>query len=202
MLSIKNLIRVNPTHLKHLSPSKSLSVNFSQSTNVLKSNKVVLHDKYSDFTLPQLNNLSKELSKNILTSRNCSDLRGERIAVLCANNYTYLVSLMAIWKAGGVPLGINKNYPLNLIEYFLTDSNCKLVINGINPEEEVAKTGSLSSLLAKQKVVNYKVIENEYYKSSFANQVTEDEDSLEYFRGLLNKDLEKEALILYTSGTR
>lgn len=109
---------------------------------------------------------------------------------------------MAIWKAGGVPLGINKNYPLNLIEYFLTDSNCKLVINGINPEEEVAKTGSLSSLLAKQKVVNYKVIENEYYKSSFANQVTEDEDSLEYFRGLLNKDLEKEALILYTSGTR
>lgn len=90
---------------------------------------------------------------------------------------------------------------MNLIEYFLTDSNCKLVINGISAEEEVAKNENLSSLLAKQKVVNYKVFENEYYKSSFANEVT-DEDSLEHFRGLLNKDLEKEALILYTSGTR
>ena len=177
-------------------------MSFSQSINVLNSNKVVLHDKYSDFTLPQLNSLSKELSKNILNNRNCSDLKGERIAVLCANNYTYLVSLMAIWEAGGVPLGINKNYPLNLIEYFLTDSNCKLVINGITPEEQASENEKLTHLLDKQKVFNYKVIESDYYKSSCANKETDDKDSLEYFRGLLNKDLEKESLILYTSGTR
>ncbi len=167
---------------------------------------IFLKDKYSNFTLQQLNGLSKTLSQDLLKKLNVTDLKGERIAVLCSNNYTYMVSLMAIWQANGVPLGLNKQYPSNLIEYFLNDSKCKLVINGIGPEELQKDSGAftdstrLDVLLDKQKVFNHKIVENEFFKTTELSPVSE--NSLDHFRGLLNKDLNKEALILYTSGTR
>ncbi len=168
---------------------------FSQTNNALK-------DVYSEFSLEHLNSLSKKLSKTLLKNYNCTDLNGEKIAVLCSNNYSYLVSLMAIWQANGVPLGLNKHYPTNLIEYFIKDSQCKLVINGIAPNEVRSEADSLDDLLSKNKVHNFKIIENEFYKLD-ENQLSSDESSLEFFKKLLNKpeDANKEALILYTRYT-
>ena len=96
-----------------------------------------LYDKYGSHTFAELNAMSTALSKDLLANYNSRDLRGEKIAVLCANNYSYLVSVLAVWKANGVPLGLNKLYPNNLIEYFLADSKCKLVINGVEPTPTV-----------------------------------------------------------------
>jgi hypothetical protein len=58
----------------------------------------------------ELNRLSTKLSSDLLASLNRNDLQGEKIAVLCANNYTYLISILAIWMASGVSLG--KTYVL------------------------------------------------------------------------------------------
>lgn len=161
--------------------------------------RVFLRDKYSQHTMKDLTSLSKSLSKDLLNRLGVDDLKGERVAVLCANNYTYLVSLMAIWQANGVPLGINKNYPSNLIEYFLSDSKSRLVINGINSNDNNESSSELNSIFQEKKVHNHKLIENEFFKT--ASSKTDTEDSVDFFRGLLNKNKEKEALILYTSGT-
>lgn len=200
MLSSKSLVNIQKIYSR-LITNKSFNLKFHTSGISNNKEKICLRDKYSEFTLGQLNGLSRNLSKNLLKNLNCNDLNGEKIAVLCSNNYTYLVSLMAIWQANGVPLGLNKNYPPNLLEYFINDSKCKLVVNGISPDETKSNADSLNSLLHNQNVHNYKLIENEYFKMDTSNEVTS-ENSLEYFRSLLNKDLEKDALILYTSGTR
>ena len=98
------------------------------STNA--NNKLSLRDKYKEFTFDEIHRLSKKLSEDLCSNLNRSDLRGEKIAVLCANNYTYLISLLGIWMANGVPLGLNKLYPNHLLEYFINDSKCKLIVNG------------------------------------------------------------------------
>jgi len=199
MLSSKYLVNMQKTYSR-LITNKNFNLNFHTTEIVNRNEKIFLRDKYSEFTLGQLSGLSKNLSKNLLKNLNCNDLKGEKIAVLCSNNYTYLVSLMAIWQANGVPLGLNKNYPPNLLEYFINDSKCKLVVNGVSPDETKSNADTLNSLLEKQNVHNYQLIENEYFRMDTSNEVAP-ENSLDYFRGLLNKDLEKEALILYTSGT-
>ncbi len=193
MFSTRSILQLKNNRLLSLKINSKLL--FSSS-----SVPIFLKDKYSNFSLQQLNGLSKTLSQSLLKNLNVTDLKGQRIAVLCSNNYTYMLSLMAIWQANGVPLGLNKQYPSNLIEYFLDDSKCKLVINGIGPNEQQNDSDRLNMLLDKQKVLNYKIVENEFFKTAEESPIAE--NSLDFFRGLLNKDLNKEALILYTSGTR
>ncbi len=193
MFSTRSILQLKNNRLLSLKINSKLL--FSSS-----SAPIFLKDKYSNFSLQQLNGLSKTLSQSLLKNLNVTDLKGERIAVLCSNNYTYMLSLMAIWQANGVPLSLNKQYPSNLIEYFLDDSKCKLVINGIGPNEQQNDSDRLNMLLDKQKVLNYKIVENEFFKTAEESPIAE--NSLDFFRGLLNKDLNKEALILYTSGTR
>ena len=140
-----------------------LNLNQKYAMSTVDNTKLFLTDQYAQFTFGELNNLSDKLSKQILNNQNTTDLKGEKIAVLCSNNYTYLVSLLAIWKANGVPLGLNKQYPINLLEYFINDSQCKLVINGIGPEEVKKSNTELDSLFDKKSVSNFKLIENEFY---------------------------------------
>ena len=172
------------------------------STHQVANNKLFLTDQYSKFTFGDLNHLSSRLSAQLLSSLNTSDLKGEKIAVLCSNNYTYLISLLAIWKANGVPLGLNKTYPINLIEYFLNDSKCKLAINGIGPEEAKNSNVALDSLLSQQNVSNFKLIENEFFRNQEPS--SNDQNALESLKRLLDlpENLSKEGLILYTSGKR
>jgi len=149
--------------------------------------------------------LSKKLSDDLLGSYDKKNLDGEKIAVLCSNNYTYLVSVIAIWKAGGVPLGLNKTYPINLLEYFINDSKCKLAINGMSDEDDAANNTALTDLLDKHKIVNYKLVENKFHLNSENREddLKVNSDALENFRRLLNLEerKNKEAMILYTSGT-
>ena len=115
---------------------KPLKIRFDLIANVVKysstnaNSKLSLRDKYKEFTFEEIHRLSKKLSEDLCSNLNRSDLKGEKIAVLCANNYTYLISLLGIWMANGVPLGLNKLYPNHLLEYFINDSKCKLIING------------------------------------------------------------------------
>ena len=163
------------------------------------SSKIFLNDKYDNFTYNDIFHLSKTLSNNILSNLNKTDLNGEKIAVLCSNNYTYLVSILAIWMSNGVPLGLNKQYPNNLIEYFINDSKCKLVLNGIDTNSQ-DQSLELDKLLEKYRVVNYKLNENEFYTTkNKINNSSNDSDVLNSFNNLLNTDKNRQAVILYTS---
>lgn len=189
MLAIKNF----------LNPISRLTRSFSSSSIHLNlSDKFFLSDKYHKFSFNQVYNLSNILSKNLLDQYEKNDLNGEKIAVLCSNNYTYLISCLAVWMSNGVPLGINKNYPTNLIEYFINDSKCKLVINGTNGQEQ--NPNELNNLLEEKEIINFQLNEASFYQQVPETQV---HNSFEKIRNLL--DLEemkpKEGLILYTSGT-
>lgn len=164
--------------------------------------RVFLHDKYGQFTYGALNKLSKQLSSNLLASLNKTDLNGEKIAVLCANNYTYVASVLAIWRANGVPLGLNKQYPNKLIEYFVNDSKCKLVINGLENARAHQDDPGFLEVLNKHKVINFKLDEAEFHKQQSSSE-SDSEDALTAFKNLLELDemRQRQGLILYTSGT-
>ena len=199
----KSLVSVTQISSRQYSSSKTMNASINKSMS-----KIFLQDKFDHFSYSRLDHLSKKLSDDLLSSYNKQNLDGEKIAVLCANNYTYLVSVLAIWKAGGVPLGLNKTYPTNLLEYFINDSKCKLAINGISDEVDATAASSdsaIGDLLDKHKIINYKLVENKFHLNSENNEndLKKNSESLENFRRLLNLEdrKNKEAMILYTSGT-
>ena len=126
------------------------------------SKKVFLKDKYSHFTFSAIDQLSKQLSRNILNTLDTPDLQGNKIAVYCNNNYTYLISLLAIWHSNGVPLCLSKLYPANYLEYFLKDSKCKLIVNGFG--REIASV-QLNQAAENASVVNHLLDETIYFQT-------------------------------------
>jgi len=162
------------------------------------STKVFLTDKYAKFTYANLGTLSKSLSNEILASLNTSDLNGAKIGVYCSSNYTYLISLLAIWQANGVPICLSKLYPLNYIEYFLNDSNCKLVING-HSTTDTPDLSEMAVSLKKKNIHNYALNEASFF-TQITGEKTPETGQSSHVR-LNSFGREKEALILYTSGT-
>lgn len=94
------------------------------------STKLAFEDKYRRLSFGEVHRLSSRLRDDLCSHLNKPDLGGEKIAVLCANNYTYLISVLGVWMANGTPIGLNKLYPNHLLEYFINDSKSRLVING------------------------------------------------------------------------
>ena len=167
--------------------------------------KIFLFDKYSKFTFEQLIQLSTALRSDLLRCLDVNDLGGKKIGVFCNNNYTYLISILAIWQANGVPFCLNKQYPNSFIEYFLNDSKCELVINGMNVADEAhdRETALTFDAMLKQKnVVNFELAENEYHQQNCA-KVSQEKRSLTDLVKFLggNEQKSKESLLLYTSGT-
>lgn len=147
------------TSLKHRNISL-LSNSVRKYSDKKRQNKIFLTDKYNSFSFDHLNTLSKKLSNNLLASLSTNDLKGAKIGVYCSSNYTYLISLIAIWNANGVPLCLSKLYPANYLDYFLNDSQCKLVINGFGSEE----IGSLS--IKNKNTYEYKLNENTFFEQT------------------------------------
>lgn len=164
-----------------------------------QSNKIFLKDKYSEFTFKQLDTLSKHLSQNLLRTLNTDDLQGNKIGVYCSNNYTYLLSLLAIWRSNGTPLCLSKLYPLNYLEYFLNDSKCQLIINGFDTENTLNTEAALKldSTLQEKGVHNYLLNEQSYFQTITDSGVNHSQQEI----NLDSFDHNKNALLIYTSGT-
>lgn len=77
---------------------------------------------------------------------------GDIVGVMLERNENLLISICAILKSGAAYVPIDKNYPKERIEYLISDSGCKLLIddekmehlskelskyNGSNPQEEI-----------------------------------------------------------------
>ncbi|KFM63490.1 Acyl-CoA synthetase family member 3, mitochondrial, partial [Stegodyphus mimosarum] len=67
--------------------------------------------------------LAKKIKSVIPDSECC-----ERISFLCLSDATYVSVLLACWLTGNVAVPLNANYPSALLEYFVKDSQSKLVI--------------------------------------------------------------------------
>lgn len=101
--------------------------------------RLALVDNLGQHTYNQLINRSTTLSQHILTharrdpvsSKKDSGiiLNEERIAFLCPNNASYVVSQWGSWMSGGVAVPLCKVHPPEELEYVISDSDCSLVIS-------------------------------------------------------------------------
>jgi malonyl-CoA/methylmalonyl-CoA synthetase len=204
--SIRFLIKLtnNPSRKRFFSTSCPLNFKPTRLDENINE-KTFLHDRYSSFTYKKLLSLSNHLSQGLLNSLNKTDLNGEKIGVYCSNNYTYLISILAIWLANGVPFCLSKNYPIHFIEYFLNDSKCQLIINGTEPTSSISPDSNeneFSSMLKRKNVLNYKLPEAEFYTSeaSPTNGVNNLKDLIHFLNSSERKRAQ-ESFLLYTSGT-
>ena len=142
-------------------PNRINHINRNLTTDI-RSNKIFLRDDHGEFSFKQIDKLSKRLSHDILKSLDMPDLNGEKVGVYCNNNYTYLMSLLAIWHSNGVPICLSKLYPMNYLDYFMNDSKCKLIINGV-----AGNNGSILNKSLSKNVFNFILNEKTYFEGYY-----------------------------------
>jgi malonyl-CoA/methylmalonyl-CoA synthetase len=146
-------------------------------------------------------NLSKILSLNIKERLSFKDnLQGQKIGVYCSNNYSYLISILAIWMLNGVPFCLSKLYPPNLIDYYLKDSQSKLVINSFDAEHSNSvNSNEFEAMLKRNQIIDLKLNEAHFYLNMHEKDSNE---TYESFISRLNENQSSnECFLLYTSGT-
>lgn len=161
--------------------------------------KVFLNDCFKSHKFSDLLFISHQLKESILKTRNKSDLNGEKIAILCSNNYSYFVSLLAIWLAKGVAVPLNKGIYTNL-EYFLKYSNTKLVINGIDSAYSTNHAVNTADFVTSRLNIPVLNIDAEKLYKEFTDSTMQYSKSHFLKEINLSKDNHNECLIFYTNG--
>ncbi len=120
----------------------------------------------------------KELNEKANQMAHClieNGVKNNDIISVCMNkNIPFIISILGILKCGCAYLPINPTYPINRIEYIVTDSNSKIFITDTNYEIKGAK------------ILTYNTINlNKYENSTIPSKIN-------------NNDL---AYVIYTSGS-
>ncbi|KAL4235157.1 Acyl-CoA synthetase member 3 [Mactra antiquata] len=129
-------------------------------------------------------------------------LAGERIAFLCDNDLSYIVTQWAVWMCGAVAVPLFKSHPETLLSYFVEDSQAKLLVS---TEENAGKLQAIAESVG----VPLKVLQMDDYSGDYDEKISRwsDKDSGRHLRNSLDAKLrhdeykQTKALIVYTSGT-
>jgi len=136
------------------------------------------------------------------------DTGGERVCVLCPNNASHVVAQLAAWMTGCIVVAVSPKYPATQLEYFFTDSQCRMVIT----TEDFAN--KVQPVALKLGITMLTLSESDYSEISGNRQSTADRsvgdnqkerhskrlNRLQQLRDA-NKFKNKPAFIFYTSGT-
>lgn len=131
------------------------------------------------YTYDNLLASSQTLAEELLDQQD--DLAETKVAFMVSPGFDYVKTQWAIWRAGGVAVPLCITYPLPSLEYVLVDTGASVIL--VTQEYE-----SILSAWAKTKNVRFIVLRDTPAKS--ANE-----------RTLPLIDADREAMILYTSGT-
>uniref|UniRef100_A0A182QV14 AMP-dependent synthetase/ligase domain-containing protein n=1 Tax=Anopheles farauti TaxID=69004 RepID=A0A182QV14_9DIPT len=93
---------------------------------LLYGEKSAVRDQAGDFSFIQLYEAVKRLAAQI--SKCCGSASQSRVAFLCPNNITYVISQWACWFSGQVAVPLNAKYPADLLEYYIKDSDASLLL--------------------------------------------------------------------------
>ncbi len=168
----------------------------------LTNEKFFLTDSFHQFKFSELIYITHQLKNAILATNNKENLDGEKVAIICSNNYSYFASLLAIWLANGVPVPLNKNTNKTDLDYFVKDSKVSSIIKGIDLLENAQDNYAESELfLSKHKIPVLTINEDEYFRSfNYVPDVKYEPKS--FFKEIgFSKDNHKEGLVIYTSGS-
>lgn len=94
--------------------------------------RTAIVDDKGSFTYSKILELSQAFGQQIIDK--CSgihdgDLEGKRVAFLCPKDVSYVAVQWAIWRYGGIAVPLCSSHPLNMLEYFITDSQSTLVVS-------------------------------------------------------------------------
>lgn len=140
------------------------------------------------------------------------DAAGERVCVLCPNNASHVVAQLAAWICGDIVVAVSPKYPAAQLEYFFTDSQCRMVIT----TEDFA--GKVQPVASKLGVTMLTLSEADYGgtnrsdrpgSQSTADSSVDDKQKERHSKRLnrlqqlrdANQFKNKPAFIFYTSGT-
>jgi amino acid adenylation domain-containing protein len=106
--------------------TKTLSVLFEEQVSRTPKHMAVEADGGS-FTYAELNEKANQFGHYLRNKYNIH--RGELIGVKLERNEWLIVSLLGILKSGGAYVPIDPAYPQDRIDYLLSDSNCRVVVD-------------------------------------------------------------------------
>ena len=129
-----------------------------------------------NYTYDQLLARSESVAAELLNDG--KDLNGARITFLVSASFEYVATQWGIWRAGGIAVPLCEKHPLPSIEYVLKDTSASTVVYSEEFEQLLAP-------LFERKEMRF------IPEAKIGAQKTE----------LPDVDIERKALILYTSGT-
>lgn len=175
---------------------------------LLHGEKSAIRDHTGDYSFIQIYEAVKRLALQI--SNCCGSASQSRVAFICPNNATYVISQWACWFSGQIAVPLNPKYPQDLLEYYIKDSDASLLI--ATPEFQSIAQPLATKLDKKLLLVHHDLLKvepkqsEEGETSSYLDPKRENllqlNDSL-VVEGCLNGEFYRDAnaLILYTSGT-
>lgn len=176
---------------------------------LLHGQKSAVRDQSGDYSFIQLYEAVKRLAIQI--SSVCGSASQSRVAFICPNDATYVISQWACWFSGQIAVPLNPKYPQNLLEYYIKDCDASLLI--ATPEFQNIAQPLATKLDKKLLLVHHDLLKNgnnggaqPEEETSYLDPKRENllqlNDTL-VVEGCLNGEFYRDAnaLILYTSGT-
>ena len=81
--------------------------------------------------------LAQELQKLLKQTETKDDFSHPRIAFLCENDLSYIVTQWAIFMVGGIAVPLCKQHPTNEMQYFIEDSGASIIVGTSEYAEKV-----------------------------------------------------------------
>ena len=144
----------------------------------LHSKREALVDEAGSYTYQKLLQASDDVASTLLAGRN--DLREARVAFLIPPSFEYTAILWGIWRAGGIAVPLCITHPVPELEYVVTDADAEILI--VHPDH-------LERLAPVEKMHSRQFISS---AELFNHETTPIFPDVE---------IERRAMILYTSGT-
>lgn len=77
---------------------------------------------------------SEEVTKSLIDA---GFSKGEVIAIFCPPSYFFLEAVVAGWTAGGILLPLDTNHPIDMIDYYLSDSKASVIFTTFELADKV-----------------------------------------------------------------
>lgn len=139
--------------------------------------RIAIIDENGQYTFKQLLEASHSVASSLLQKQ--TDLRGARIAFMVPSSFEYVAVQWGIWLAGGIAVPLYTFHPVPEVEYVLQDTGAEKIIVHPDFEEKLEPLKSNSNL--------------QFFSTERATNGEK--------HSLPQIDLQREAMILYTSGT-
>ena len=144
----------------------------------LHSQREALVDSAGSYTYQTLLKAADQVASTLLAGKN--DLHEARVAFLIPPGFAYAATLWGIWRAGGIAVPLCITHPEPELEYVITDADAEMLIVHPDHLDRLASVG--------KKHVRRFLSSAELFKQERASSFP-------------HVDIDRRAMILYTSGT-